>query len=347
MKFSIIIPIFNAEKYIYDSVNSVLTQTYKDFEIVLVDDGSTDNSASICDSMVKKYYNIIKVVHQKNKGQLFSRCVGAEIAEGDYCVYLDSDDIIYADCLEVLSNTITDFENPDMVVYNFERLTPMGERLSRPMPLKCGFVYEGESKKDIYNTLIEGSSFNSMWNKCIKRECLLGYLEKFSDYRSLRCGEDRLQVLESVTRANRVVCIEDILYCYRLFEGSITRNSAVSHINKLNMKKLYEMEKTYLLKWDLNDEANKKTLKNRWLNETMYTFSRFYENAKTNKERKQIVDFDWDSFLPADILSTELGNSVQSKLYHLIKEKKYMSLRIYFLKKVIYGKYKQLKARLK
>ncbi len=347
MKFSIIIPIFNAEKYILESVSSVLNQTYKDFEIILVDDGSSDSSAKICDALADEYNTTIKVVHQENKGQILSRCVGAEVAQGEYCVYLDADDLLYVNCLEKLADVIADFSKPDIVIYNFERLASSGEKICKPIPLKSGFVYEEEQKNQIYNILMSGSMLNSMCNKCVRRESLVGCYEQFTKYQSLRCGEDRLQVLESVTRANSILFIEDVLYCYRLFDGSITRNFDISQIDKFNMGKLYEAENAYLLKWGLNSEEWQKKLENRFLNETIYIFSKFYERAKNNKDRTLIVDYDWESFIPSTFSVVELKkyNSETIELYEKIIEKKYLLVRLYFFKKSVYKNYKKLKSK--
>lgn len=348
MKFSVIIPVYNAEKYIEECVNSVLHQSYKDFEIVLVNDGSTDKSGSICDCLQKQHESI-RVIHQENKGQLLSRCAGAENAQGDYCIYVDADDIIYENCLEILSKAIDRFSNPDIIGYKLEKISSSGDKICRVIPLECNIIYKDESKKYVYEKLITTVSLNSMCNKCIKRECLVDCEEKFLEYKSLRCAEDRLQVLECITCAQTIVFIDESLYCYRLFDGSVTRNFEVSQVEKLNMKLLYNAEKIYLKDWGFDLSSYKNILENRWLNETIYTFSNFYENAKNNADRKAIVNYDWDSFLPDDFSVEKLrdGNANSILLYKKIKEKDYVFLRLNFLKKAMYKKYKNLKARIK
>ena len=91
MMFSIVVPIFKAEKYLVECIDSILGQTYRDFEIILVDDGSPDRCPSICD----EYASVdsrIKVIHQKNAGQAAARNTGVGISRGDYLLFLDSDD---------------------------------------------------------------------------------------------------------------------------------------------------------------------------------------------------------------------------------------------------------------
>ena len=93
MLFSIILPIYNVENYLCECVDSILNQTYKDYEIILVDDGSKDKSPHICDELAHKY-DCIKVIHKKNGGLSDARNAGTKEAIGKYIVYIDSDDYI-------------------------------------------------------------------------------------------------------------------------------------------------------------------------------------------------------------------------------------------------------------
>ena len=100
---SIIIPVYNSEMYIKKCLNSVVSQTYKKLEIILVDDGSTDNSSQICDNYADND-NRIKVIHQSNGGQASARNNAIKFANGDYILYVDSDDILTVDHVEYLVN---------------------------------------------------------------------------------------------------------------------------------------------------------------------------------------------------------------------------------------------------
>ena len=91
MKFSVLVPVYNVEKYLKQCIESVLNQTYQSFELILVDDGSTDNSGAICDEYASKH-KFIKVIHKPNGGLLHTRRVSLAHATGDWYVFLDSDD---------------------------------------------------------------------------------------------------------------------------------------------------------------------------------------------------------------------------------------------------------------
>lgn len=350
VRFSVIIPVYNAEKYIEESVNSVLNQSYKDFEIVLVDDGSTDESGSICDCLQKKHESIIKVTHQENKGQLLSRCAGAKEAQGDYCVYLDADDIIYENCLEILSKAIDRFSNVDVIGYKIDRLSRSGEKICRHIPLVCDMIYSNESKKLVYEKLMSTVSLNSMCNKCIKRECLLGCEEKFLEYKALRYSEDRLQVLESLTKAQTIVFIDESLYCYRLFDSSVTRNFDISQVDKFNIKLLCEAEEKYLQKWGMKSPEWQKKVESFFLNNATYTFLKFYENVKDTKQRSQLIKYNWLDFVPESYVSDLPQNpnvsDFNKQLWGYIINQEYLKMKIFLTQHIAYKKIRNVKRKI-
>lgn len=350
MKFSVIIPIYNAEKYINESVESVLSQTYKDFEIVLVNDGSVDNSGAICDSLKEKYTPIIKVIHQENKGQLLSRCAGAELSQGDYCVFLDADDLLYNNCLKILSEAINKFDNPDIIGYRLEKLGVSGKKQDRDVPLDFDVTYADDFKRYVYEKLVTTSLLNSMCNKCIKRDVLLGCANVLNRYSSLRCAEDRLQVLECVTKANEIVFINEVLYCYRLFNGSVTRSYDISQVSKFNMKILCEAEKSYLEKWGLNTPDWNRKIEASFLNKAMYTFCDFYENLGNSKQRTQLIRYNWSGFVPEEYLDRLDENpnvsDAYKTLWRYVLSKDYLKIKVFFNKKSAYKKLRDIKRKL-
>lgn len=121
MKFSVIIPAYNVEKYLRKCVESVLMQSYSDYEIIIIDDGSTDNTGLLADNLMNEYKGKIKVVHQKNKGLGGARNSGIDIADGDYLVFIDSDDFVRADMLSQAYHYIHDYDL-DIVVFGFKQV---------------------------------------------------------------------------------------------------------------------------------------------------------------------------------------------------------------------------------
>ena len=119
MLFSVIIPVYNVEKYLTECIDHLLSQDFQDFELILVDDGSKDNSGIICEEYAKKDKRII-VIHQENAGQAVARNTGTAVAQGEYIIYLDSDDYICDNAfLSELSLKTT--EKPDVILYGYKK----------------------------------------------------------------------------------------------------------------------------------------------------------------------------------------------------------------------------------
>ena len=170
LKFSIILPIYNVEKYLPKCVESILSQTFTDYEIILVDDGSTDNSPAICDKFAKEHSNI-KVIHKVNGGQSEARNLGADTANGEYIIFIDSDDfIIKNDFLEKINKKTQN--NADLIFYKYQKYFDDTRTFEN-----CRFDYKDAMEKSTYSqkikSLVENDSFYGMaWIKAIKKETI-------------------------------------------------------------------------------------------------------------------------------------------------------------------------------
>ena len=126
---SVIVPVYNVEKYLRQCLDSLLEQTYKNIEVVMVDDGSKDSSGKICDEYAKKYENFY-AVHKENAGLGMARNTGFEHINGEYVTFLDSDDYLENDCIEILYNTLLK-QQVDMCKGGFKRVIDSGEVISK------------------------------------------------------------------------------------------------------------------------------------------------------------------------------------------------------------------------
>lgn len=171
MKFSIIIPVYNVEKYLPECVNSVLNQNFLDYEMILVNDGSTDNSGNICDEYAKKYSNI-KVIHKENGGLSDARNFGIEEAKGDYLMFLDSDDFwtgtnILSDLSQIISK-----KKPDLII---NEISAFFEESSKSIPRKFQNINKIESSvfEDNLDFLVKNDIYYATaCNKTIKRSII-------------------------------------------------------------------------------------------------------------------------------------------------------------------------------
>lgn len=350
MKFSILMPVYNAEKYLHSSVQSVLDQSYKDFELVLVDDGSEDSSPRLCDEYKKKYPDNVQVIHQENKGQLITRCNAIKASTGDYCLFLDSDDLLVPDALKTLAERITVHNEPDMIIYSFY-YDYGGGKLEKAKPLYLKeVVFEGESKKNLYKTFFTDTKLNNVWTKAVKRNVFDGEYPDFEKYSDLRCSEDRLHSMAMLSNADKVVYINIPLYKYRLVEGSVTRQFSVEAVNRFNTKTLYSEEQKYLIQWNLEQPEYQNRMDASWLSQVLYVFDLFYNRVKSFSDRSKLLRYNWTEFVPEDLLTkiyeNPYLNKTQKQCWFWIINKNYCKLRVYYLKKKIYKILRNIKRKL-
>ena len=156
IKFSIMTPVYKVEQYLPECIESVLDQTYGNFEFILVDDGSPDHSGEICEQYAEKDSRI-RVFHKPNGGLMHTRRYALERAQGDYYVFLDSDDYLSFDTLETLHRYISE-TGADCVIYGFEWLRPEGTVHVQCAPCDCGRVIS--DRREIYNIIFNNDSYN-------------------------------------------------------------------------------------------------------------------------------------------------------------------------------------------
>lgn len=221
MRFSILVPVYNVAEYLPACIESVLQQTYQNYELVLVDDGSTDRSGEICDEYAAKYEQI-RVFHKQNSGPLHTRVFAVDNAKGDWIVFLDSDDELKPHTLETIYNTANECDC-DCVIYGYER-NKDGEVVYRFSPNQQKLILE--DKRLLYQRILKRNNYNSLCCKAVKRECIGKW--DFSDYYHIHLAEDLLQSLEVMDSVKRVIFIPDILYSYRVRQASITSQKGIS-----------------------------------------------------------------------------------------------------------------------
>lgn len=205
-KISVIVPVYNVEKYLRRCVDSILNQTFSDFELILVDDGSPDNSGMICDEYAKKD-NRIKVIHKQNAGVSTARNTGIDKAVGEYLMFVDSDDFIDNAMFEKMVNRIGN--KPDMVIASIKMVCNKGE-------------YEYRMGNDIYTSkeLIEEFCFDKFPRICVCGPCCKLYrLDKIKDNNIrfdelLNLGEDTYFNMQYVLKCTQIISISDICYYY-------------------------------------------------------------------------------------------------------------------------------------
>lgn len=202
---SVIVPVYKVENYLERCIKSIVEQTYSNIEIILVDDGSPDRCPDICDEWKRKDERI-KVIHKENGGLSDARNVGISAAEGEYLVFVDSDDWVSTDFIQILYKNVC-VTSADIceceIIKTFAQETNGLEQEEDLMPA----CYETEQALKL---LIQDTFFHQyVWNKIYKRECLIGI-----PFKSGKINEDEFWTYQIFGRAKRITKIQRKLYYY-------------------------------------------------------------------------------------------------------------------------------------
>lgn len=213
---SVIVPVYNVEKYLHRCVDSILAQTFTDFELILVDDGSPDNSGAICDEYAAKDARV-RVIHQENQGQAAARNRAVAEANGEWIHFVDSDDVIHPQMLEVLYSA---------VIENDANIGMCGAIESEEIP---DTFYSTPNRHAIVRDMDEETMEDLLehgehrywvvWGKLIKREIV-----QRLPFTKGRIYEDNAIVCQWLYEAGRVADIEDRLYFYYVNKQGTTKN---------------------------------------------------------------------------------------------------------------------------
>ena len=221
-RFSIVMPAYNAEKYIEEMIQSIVNQTYKDWHLVIIDDGSTDETSRICDKYICSQ---IEVHHLSNSGQVHARCEGIGMAQGEYTLVVDADDYLKPECLETI-NRITNVEQYDMVMFPYmccnEKLQEQGEIAA--LPNRVGKMTQAEILKWIIDTCNHG-----LVNKAIKTDIIRESIRECID-RRVSVNGDYALIIPIICRIRNGYFVNETLYNYRIYNTSVSHNYSFSHV---------------------------------------------------------------------------------------------------------------------
>lgn len=290
VKISVIVPIYNAEKTLRKCINSILSQTYTNFELILVNDGSTDNSLSLCENYQIKDSRII-VINKENEGSIATRRRGIERAKGEYITFVDADDWIDINTLKLISDEIIK-NNSDVIVFNMNRVIGrfgLIKRVGDKTYFTKKHIFEGdEIKKELASAYLHGHPFPAnLCGKVYKNK----YLKESGKYlsRIVFLGDDLYYNMEIFLKVNKVSIINEALYYYR-FGGNTSRY----------MEYLFkDMTNGYMIQKEIIEEYYQDTKEQRYngisimLLNTFITFLQniFLSKLKENEIKTKIKEY--------------------------------------------------------
>lgn len=217
--FSICIPAYNVADYVIDCLESITAQTCRDWEIVIIDDGSTDDTLSIIGSWARECSNPVRVKSMQNRGLYAARGVAYELAQGEIIINVDSDDLLVdVDALHKLQEAFRD-DTVDMVLFNASR--------SMKRPIQACFDYSGLISKyghtlcreDLLEAFALGRVANAIWLKAFRSSLFTGNLSMPC---KINLGEDRLRLATLLGAVRKAVILDEVFYFYRQNDESIT-----------------------------------------------------------------------------------------------------------------------------
>ena len=332
MKISIIVPVYNVEQYVGECIESILNQSFKNIELILINDGSKDNSGFICDQYAKKD-NRIKVIHKKNEGVSIARNIGISNASGEYIAFVDSDDIVDEEIYTTMLKAMKKNES-DLVMCRYKRIYNNGKNELALEPLREGLY----NKEQIFNNLILDMIGNESSN--ISQPLIMGstcrclykkeIIDKYEiEFPIIKIAEDMLFHLHYLMTCEKAYVAGEALYYYRYNELSATKN----YINNLWEVLMYQLElvEDGLNKFNLLNNKSKERLK---IN-TFYFISWCFTNEcnpRNSKKYSEIIKemrkiskynkfkevFTWNNIKKTHIKEKCVFTCIKLRLYTLV-----------------------------
>lgn len=212
---SVVIPVYNVMPFLSQCLDSILCQTYSNLEVLLVDDGSTDESGRICDDYEKRF-PVIRVIHQHNTGLSGARNTGLSAVSGEYVIFIDSDDFIASDCIQTAVHSVIS-TRADMVLFRFNIVGEQG-KIMNANHIENEFPNGVISGKESCKLLFERRFENYIWRQLTLTAT---YKENFIEFPLGKVFEDRYTTYKLLFYSASVAFVEDRLYYYRQRKGSI------------------------------------------------------------------------------------------------------------------------------
>lgn len=317
---SIVVPVYNTEKYLRQCVDSIVSQNNGNIEIILVDDGSTDNSGYICDEYATQYPDFVKVIHKDNQGLLLARRTGIAAVKGEYIAHVDSDDYLLDGAVETICNAVKDIPC-DMLFFDY--IYGAGqEKQERYIKIRDDLnITLIDDKAEIIQQFLFGGNFNAVWMKVCKRS-IVDSDRDYTSYKNVANGEDVLQTLALIDSAASFLYIPKALYFYRRDNVSMSKSYSTKDYDSFKEVNLEMLR--YAQKWELQ-QSQIYDLKSVFLDKCMVILHQVKKNLskqdyldlmKTMSNDEYFLDLE-------DALKSSYTSKYYGIIFRLISRKKY------------------------
>lgn len=291
MRFSIIVPVFNNSASLRNCIGSVIAQEYVDWELLLIDDGSMDESKSILEEYSKRDRRI-RTFYQNNSGAFNARRAGIFKADGDYILFLDGDDMLEEKCLSVLSSVI-DKRHPDIILFvgkNYFNEADTGRRFGYLGPDEMSI-----SSNSIKRSIISSHDLNSLCNKAIKRTLFEGDDNNYEKMRGRCIGEDKVQLLHPVSMASDLYYIPDELYIYNTRNDSVVHSIDFDSAESFLANEMFSYVWTYMQQWGMTGPGSVEAFSVYYIKNYISVYYGLRKKSKSAGKLGRFRHYNWKS----------------------------------------------------
>ena len=222
LKVTVIVPVYNVAPYLTEALDSLIDQNYRNLDIIIIDDGSTDGSGYICDQYASD--SRVCVVHQKNRGLSAARNTGLDLMTGDYVAFLDSDDAFHPDMIRIMKNAL-EHTGADVVTCGYDIYNTASRMTGERTVFSHIYKNRQYSSREALNELITGGLTTAVWDKLYRKE-----LWNNIRFPEGHVYEDVLTTCHVLERVNRIQTLPNRLYLHRKRHGSITKTFSDQNI---------------------------------------------------------------------------------------------------------------------
>lgn len=303
MRFSVVVPIYNVAGHISNGLKCLMAQTFTDFEVILVDDGSSDGSADICERAALEYGSSVRVIHQANAGSGPARNSGIDAATGDYIWFFDIDDYVKPDCLSCIDAQLRKADNPQLLIFGYNEINPtLGTSWLKsfaPAVYHCN----SELRSEWVETLSGISGNNGfVWNKVYERQFLKANNIRFEP---LRIQQDEVFNLSLYPIVQRTAVTDEILYDYYVYNSGNTRSRYIPDRFDI-YSRVHRAFLQLIEDWQISDTRFLEYVQRRFIRDTIYCINynihhpdnSLSTNEKHRQMRELFNNHDVQSALP-------------------------------------------------
>lgn len=320
---SIIVAAYNAEETIDDTFSSIASQTYPNYEVIIIDDGSTDSTGAICDRWASSDSRF-RVFHRRNKGSAAARNFGMTVAQGEYLQFVDSDDIVDSRFVEIMLNAAVTKKAQIVFCNHTDEYFSNKTSASRIAYAPNGIYFYSESSQDFRKkalVLMNNGYWHTAWNKMYNTEFVKRIGSMFNE--SISVSEDTFFITPLYEHADCVVCLKDSLYRYRIRGNSLSHSFTPSLF--ADIKKAFLYEETESISWPSDCSC---FFRSDFLHYIEFFFTPFYiKDTNPTTLQKQIVS---DEIVQKVAKLSRRGKGVRNRMFSsmLLKENVFL-LKIY------------------